>query len=63
MWRRISRLMNNELEMVWKEMVVKLRKVLPQNLHGGLKTNTESWSGYQSPVGDLNPRPPECEME
>lgn len=44
-------------------MVVELRKVLPQILNVRLKTNTESWSGYQSPVGDLNPRPPECEME
>jgi len=44
-------------------MVVELRKVVPQNFRGGLKTKTESWSGYQSPVGDLNPRPPECEME
>jgi len=50
--------MNNELEIMWKEMVVELRTILPQNLDGELKTNTESWSEYQSPVGDLNPRPP-----
>jgi hypothetical protein len=37
MWRRVSRLMNNELEMMWKEMVVELRKVLTQNLHGGVE--------------------------
>jgi len=29
--------MNNELEMMWKEMVVELRKVLTQNLHGGVE--------------------------
>jgi hypothetical protein len=48
---------------MWKEMVVELYKAVPQYSHGGLKTNMESWSGYHSPAADLNPRPPECEME
>ena len=37
--------MNNELEMMWKEMVVALRKVLPQNLHGG--------GGFEDKHGEL----------
>jgi hypothetical protein len=53
----IERLMNNQLERIWKEAVMVLFKVLSWHLPGGNTENhTKSQSGYMVPGPRLEPR-------
>jgi hypothetical protein len=54
---------NNELEIIWKEAVVALFKVLSRYLLGKAKENHETLSkNIRSPGRELNPGPPEYEF-
>jgi hypothetical protein len=55
----IGRLMNNELERIWKDTAVAYFKVLSQHLHGGTGVNLSRGNRYSDL--DLNSGPPEYE--